>query len=343
MKKRRVLYCATLAVLILWGSFIYWSSIGRRVVGTLSVGSPYGKFLYIEEYGLTLSGIDKDGVTYFCLPSYVKLTDIDMTDSVGKIYLDNGELLTEPLLGTVQNVKVNLNTEEAIPWKICFMKSENLHSVFISLTDSEISGIDHDIYSSVSVNVLSPSGKMLWHDDNSLIKGRGNATWDLSGSPPDKRPYEIKFSEKHPLGSISPQKKWALLAGTYEGTGILNRMVLDTAMKMGMRYTTESEWIDLYADGKYLGNYLVCSEPASSASSIIDEGGWLVEKNDVYFDKKPYGISTPHDKFTLKTKEAPSSGSIDDISRFINNVDSCMYSDTSSVNKYIDLNSFVCW
>ena len=320
----------------------YLFFISPQVTGYLSIGTPEGNSLYIDAYDLTVSGTDKDGVTYFCLPSFAHLTDIDMTASVAKIRRSDGSVLSDPCLGIIQDVFVDAGNGEQIPWKICFMKSENLHSVFIDMTDIDFSDIDHDLYSPISVTVVSPLGKVICRDESAMIKGRGNATWDIFGFSPDKKPYEIKFFEKHSLGSISPVKKWTLLADAYEGTGILNKMVFDTAQKMGMNYVTHSEWIDLYASGRYIGNYLVCSEPQASASFIADTGGFLVEKNDVYFDKKKYGVRTAHDSFTIRAPDDITLNCLDDISVFLNRIDSDLHCG-KEVSPEIDMDSFAKW
>ena len=40
-----------------------------------------------------------------------------------------------------------------------------------------------------------------------------------------------------------------------------NQIAYDLSRIFGMEYTTESEWVDLYINGEYMGNYQVCHEP----------------------------------------------------------------------------------
>ncbi len=343
MIRRHVkLFIITASVLFLT-ILIYMGVYESKVTGVLSVGTAYGNILYIEEYDLTLIGTDKDGVTYFCLPSYARLTDIDMTGSAFQIYISDEQPLSDPMLGIVQDITVRMDSGESVPWKICFMRSENLHSVFLDLGAGDIKDVSHDIYSPISVKVVSPSGRTIHDDDSALLKGRGNATWDLGeGLSPDKKPYEIRFSSKLSLGSIPLTDKWALLANAYEGTGILNKMVLDTAKKMGMRYVTNSEWIDLYADGKYLGNYLVCQEPQESAAFVADSGGFLIEKNDVYFNKKKYGFRTEHGSFTIKAPDHLPEDVLKSIDDYVRSIDISIHDETSLPDS-IDMESFIRW
>ena len=313
------------------------------VVGILTIDPEAGNELMIGEYDLRLTGIDKDGVTYFCLPAYARLTKLDLSLSPVGVFLIDGSPLSDPGLGEIRDVLVAAGDREIVPWKICFMRSENIPSVFLSFDEGGIEDIEHDLYKEVSVKVISSSGRSILEDSESLIKGRGNATWDLGGFSPDKKPYELKFTGKHSLGTIPPLGKWTLLANAYEGTGILNKMIFDTAREMGMPYVTSSEWVDLYADGRYLGNYLVCSEPQVSAAHVTEAGGYLIEKNDVYFEKKKYGFTTEHDSFTIKAPEYVSDAELTEIKDFTSFVDNAIYGGGTGQTVGIDMDSFVRW
>ncbi len=312
-----------------------------EVTGRLYIEPGVENYLYIEEYDLKLVGSDKGDVTYFFLPSHADLTDIDMSGSPGSILLDDGTALSEPELGIVQSVTVEDGKGSVIPWGICFMKSDRIHSVFLDFQDIDPSDVSREDYSRVSVKVFSPTGTVETLDD-AYIKGRGNATWDLGGYSPEKLPYDLKFNEPHGIGNVSPRKKWTLLANAYEGTGLLNKMVFDTAAKLDMSYVTESDWADLYANGRYLGNYLICSEPQNSAKALINAGGCLIEKNDVYFDRKPCGFRTANDAFTIKAPWPIQNKTLTGIEKLTDTVDNEL-SLTVPETKHIDMTSFVKW
>ena len=59
-------------------------------------------------------------------------------------------------------------------------------------------------------------------------------------------------------------------------------MVYDTAANIGMEYAIESDWIDLYINGDYVGNYLMCHEPDISSTDL--DIGNLEKTNRLYFD-----------------------------------------------------------
>ncbi len=317
----------------------------RKTVGkaVLHVESGVGIYLDIVSYGTRIQGLDKDGVTYFFLPSYADILLVDMSDSPGKIYLEDGSQLCDTALGVIRNVKVDLGDGELTPWKVCFMKSANLHSIFLDMKGGDISEVNRDDYKEVSLRLISPLGKTEFEDSRGLIKGRGNATWEIGeGFAPSKLPYEISFQDKHGIGSFSPRKKWVLLANAYEGTGILNKMVFDTAKEMDMPFVTDSEWADVYADGVYLGNYLICSEVQQSGSSIADTGGYIIEKDDVYSEDKLNVFKTPFDTFTVKAPYEVSDAELTGLNTLADTVDrELRHKDPSLV--HIDSGSFAKW
>ncbi len=90
---------------------------------------------------------------------------------------------------------------------------------------------------------------------NIEIKTRGNSTWAF-----DKKPYQIKFDKKQDLFGMGSAKKWILLANYVDGTMVRNKVVFDLGEKIGMPYTCQSVFVDLYMDGEYLGVYQLCEK-----------------------------------------------------------------------------------
>ena len=85
------------------------------------------------------------------------------------------------------------------------------------------------------------------------IKGRGNSTWAYR-----KKPYNIKFDKKTELLGMEKAKKWTLLANYIDHSLLHNACGWEFASAFGQPYTSQYRWIDLYINGDYLGNYVVC-------------------------------------------------------------------------------------
>lgn len=124
---------------------------------------------------------------------------------------------------------------------------------------------------------------------NIEIKTRGNSTWSF-----DKKPYQIKFEKKTDLFGMGKEKKWILLANYVDGTMVRNKVVFDLGEKLGMPYTCQSVFVDLYLDGEYAGVYQLCEkvEIGDNRVPLENDYGVIIEMDankrvnaaeDIYF------------------------------------------------------------
>ncbi|MDO4562438.1 MAG: CotH kinase family protein [Clostridia bacterium] len=90
------------------------------------------------------------------------------------------------------------------------------------------------------------------------MRGRGNTTWSTYFD--SKKPYQIRTENKLNLLEMGDAKKWLLIKNEAVRADVLRvyqKMALDLARELGIQYTPQSEFIDLYINGEYLGTYLV--------------------------------------------------------------------------------------
>lgn len=94
-------------------------------------------------------------------------------------------------------------------------------------------------------------------EDNTEIKGRGNSTWEV-----DKKPFQIKLNTKRNLLGIGSgeSKTWILLANYYDKSLMRNKIMNDLQRELLPDTNLNSKFVDLYIDGEYLGNYLLCEK-----------------------------------------------------------------------------------
>lgn len=85
------------------------------------------------------------------------------------------------------------------------------------------------------------------------IKLRGNSTRYLN-----KRPYKIKLETKSDLFGMGENKHWVLLANDIDHTLIRNKITLDFASAIGMKFASESELVSVFLNGNYQGVYQLC-------------------------------------------------------------------------------------
>lgn len=102
--------------------------------------------------------------------------------------------------------------------------------------------------------------------DSAQIKVRGNTTalyWM------QKKPFTIKFSSKKNVLGMGSGKKWALIANLFDPTLLRNYVAFDTAQKMGIEYTSNQRFVELWLDGSYRGCYTLY-EPVQQGVDRVD-------------------------------------------------------------------------
>lgn len=107
-------------------------------------------------------------------------------------------------------------------------------------------------------------GKVRFGEKNKdmSIKGRGNSTWSMPKKPYNMTIYKNdKYKEKDKVRFIDggdKSNKWTLLANYFDNALIRNKVAYDLAQDMGIGL--DSQFVDLWMNGEYLGNYLLCQK-----------------------------------------------------------------------------------
>lgn len=143
------------------------------------------------------------------------------------------------------------------------------------------------------------------------IRGRGNSTW---GWP--KKPYNVKFESKTEVLGMPKHKRWCLLANYMDRTLLRNKIAYYLAEQTSLAWTPRCEFVELFLNGKYQGQYLVAEhvkidknrvnitemEPTDITGETVT-GGYLLEL-DFHFDNVwqwhtahnvPFGVKSPDD------------------------------------------------
>ena len=196
---------------------------------------------------------NENGVLYAFLPggcgSSVRISTDEQVTLDGKT-LENGSSLT----GLSENVQHTLrwgNTEK----NLVIMRGEGTPVMLLDSAQKNISEL-YDGKSGrevVRTTLINENGVLQLSDSASAISTRGFST-----RLPDKKPYNLKLSEKQNILGMPEAKKWTLLANAYDESGIKNKLVLDFARSSGVQGTPDSRYVNLYVDGEYSGLYLLC-------------------------------------------------------------------------------------
>ena len=139
-------------------------------------------------------------------------------------------------------------------YSLTVCRSEALPAVFIRTQSGSLDYLhaDKENKEPGSIRVYE-NGVLTLDTALKQIKGRGNSTWYYQ-----KKPYNIKFDKKTALLGMDKAKKWTLLANYIDLSLLHNACAFELGAEFGQPYTSQYRWVDLYINGDYLGNYLVC-------------------------------------------------------------------------------------
>lgn len=146
-------------------------------------------------------------------------------------------------------------------------------------TEGNISSNYHE-NADVTVSVIDKNGgnSKDFVDSGCNIKIRGNTT---AGAP--KKPWNIKLSKKQSLLGMEKGKKWCLLANAFDKALIRNSLVHDFADEIGIPYSCDNRFVEVYLNGKFNGNYLI-TEAVEAKKERIDIDAYNAESNDILLE-----------------------------------------------------------
>lgn len=196
-----------------------------------------------------------------------------------------GETEDSPLLGAASDGEVTKLTSYGLPVLSITLSGTTLDTInsgsktikyegnTVSITDESDPSYD-----------LSVSGVE--------IKGHGNSTWQT-----DKKPYQIKFSKKTSLLGLPAAKKYILLANAFDPSGMRDAVASDLAQGMGLPACLY-RFIDLYVDGRYIGNYMLSQKAEASVAGLTETDGLLMEIDNIHWnDTNPLVAEEPDPYF----------------------------------------------
>lgn len=144
-------------------------------------------------------------------------------------------------------------------------------------TKNGVEKIDHGVYTPVSVSMTNSDED--FSNVDAEIKGRGNSTWYSF----DKKPYKIKFAKKINLFGMGKRRDWILLANAMDHTLMRNYLAFYIAANLDEPYTSGSQWVHLFINGKYEGVYLLCEQTESGPHRVDIETVHTEDDTDVGF------------------------------------------------------------
>lgn len=307
-----------------------------------------------------------DNIYYFFLPSSAKANDtVELYNTYQNDVILNSTRISANSSATfrAEAGKTYHASIEVLDLSISvqFLFSSAEAALWVNNTDSFSGYSDFFAYlqadksNSVAASgaIATPDGKVE-STDIKKMKGRGNTSWNA-----DKKGFNVTFQSAITLAGMEKCKKFSLISNFQDAAMARNRILFDLSDEIGVPYSSDSRFIDLYTNGVYQGTYQMCQKVDVGKNTLISD----FEEDD-YLDTATGGVKSDFSfvaeidsspaaddfHFTVNngnnlTMKAPELSSDDPNSRavesYIKNKYNAMYSNLgrTNVNDYIDINS----
>lgn len=125
---------------------------------------------------------------------------------------------------------------------------------------------------------LDGKGHKYFEGNIEEIHCRGNSSFEDT----DKKSYTIKLEKKADLFGMGSAKKWILTANAFDNTLLRNTTAFSMAKLLNLAYTPDAQYVDVYANGNFVGNYLLTEkiEVGKNRVSVRDLEDEVKQLND---------------------------------------------------------------
>lgn len=356
------------------------SHLSERFRGNLKLyrGSE-NNFFSVSVDGRRIESFTFDGVVYVFLPSYVTSDIMFLDQSVDSLLINQTEV--KIAWHFIYDLEYAFSYEmDGVRYegKLMIKKSSDINTIYINTESGSMETIwsDKDYKEPGEIFIYDEKGRTVYTGDLEYIKGRGNTTWSSSY----KKPYRIKLESKAALFGMENEDEWILLANAFDVSRISNKLAMEMATEIGLSTTPSVNWVDLYLNGKYAGNYLLsenldfelirgnnqdlekntykingdltnyCQFNDGNYKGIeIPEnpedisGPYLVERDLVgYYEEEISGfITTDNNHWSLKYPEYASREQVEYIMGYVSRVEDMLKNQDKQVFDYLDLDTAV--
>lgn len=264
-----------------------------------------------EEKEAWVSLKDMGDTSYFFMPSSISAPDknqpltfeteilntYNYPVTFNGVEIPAGEVKTVTFETAENGTSEAYKAEGAVEADVIFMRSNAESSLFVNNDFSKTEELwdylckDKSNSTSAWAAIVNSDGTVV-DTDLKKIKGRGNTTWNA-----DKKPFNLNFEDTVEVGTMQKTKQFSLLANFQDAALCRNRILYDLGDAVGMRYSSDSRFVDFYVDGVYMGSYQMCQkiEPGKKnlvydvdEDDYIDDNGNLKDQYSMLLEV-PYG------------------------------------------------------
>lgn len=200
-----------------------------------------------------------------------------------------------------------------------------------------------DGYVGARIKITDADGSVT--DDAITLKVRGNST---AMEHVTKKSFNFKFAKKTEVLGMGKGKKWAMLANCFDPTLLRNTLVFDLAQKLGLPYTSQQRYAELWLDGSYRGCYTVY-EPVQEGRDRVDidiesndgKKDFLLEYESSRTEADVSYVSAGGLRFAMSDPDEPNDDQLAYVTDTLTNiVNTLKNGDEDEIRQVIDVDSF---
>ena len=218
--------------------------------------------LYFQIGEETIQTWENGDTQYLFLPSFVKEEDVVLAPYSPEFYLiKQGRTMekNEDIHQIAKGKKIDCQfLKGGEKFKLCILQSENVPAIFMHTNSDELGALkaDKEYMISGSLRAVKENGE--WQEKLAIrsIKGRGNTSF----AGYEKKPFSITLQEENSVLGLPGGRKYALISNASDGTLIRNDIARRMEMALELSYSHAGQFVDLYMNGEYEGNYYLCDD-----------------------------------------------------------------------------------
>lgn len=207
-------------------------------------------------------------VYYVFLPSFADKENVRLTAYSEKIKWSDGEIKKGASLKELPTDEILscVRVKGGQPYQLCVMQSANLSTVFVNTNsgDSQKLRASKEYEESAQFCMIDEKGREILTASLKSINGRGNTSFNSY----EKKPWNIEFDKKQKLFDKEAEQKYVLVSNGSDPTLVRNDLMRRMEKAMEIPYTEIGEFVDLYLNGEYQGNYYLCEPVRVGAQRI---------------------------------------------------------------------------
>lgn len=211
---------------------------------------------------------ESDGCYYLFLPAECKTLKVSGNNSTQiciEGFGNEEEIPVESLEMGMQYTAIaddQIGSNKTI--SVVFMQSSNIPALFINTESGDMDYIDHQkgnaeqgTYQILALDTGLTEGNLV------SFEGRGNTSWTNC----EKKGYKFTLEEPKSLLGLRASTEWVLTANA-RSNYLSNSVSFWLEDEIGMEYTTDAVFVDVYFNGAYHGNYILCERISTGVDGI---------------------------------------------------------------------------